>query len=64
METLETCSDHVITNIIDPQQRIAIGLTRRFPVTSRRGNKNLIILYNYDSNCILVLPMKNRTKKS
>ena len=39
MEALETRSNHIFANIIDPQQRIATNLTRRFPVTSNRGNK-------------------------
>ena len=63
METLETYSNHVFVNIIDPQQRIATDLTRRFPLKSNRGNKYLFILYNYDRNIILVRPMKNRTEK-
>ena len=63
METLETHSNHVFTDIINPQQWIATNLTRRFPVTSNRVNKYLFILYNYDSNCVLVLPMKNSIDK-
>ena len=39
METLDTCSNQVFTNIIDPQQCIATNPTGRFPVTSNRGNK-------------------------
>ena len=63
METLETRSNHVFANIINPQQRMATDLTGRFPVTSNRGNKYLFILYDYDNNSILVVPMKNRTEK-
>ena len=36
-------------------------LTGRFPVQSSRGNKYLLVLYDYDSNAILVEPMKNRS---
>jgi hypothetical protein len=32
-----------------------------FPVVSSRGNKNIIILYDYDSNAILAQPIKDRT---
>jgi hypothetical protein len=35
--------------------------TGRFPVVSRRGNKYIMVLYDYDSNSILVEPIKNRT---
>ena len=63
METLETRSKNVFDKIIYHQQRIATDLTERLPVTSNRVNKYLFILYNYNSNCILVRPMKNRTDK-
>ena len=63
MERLETRSNHVFTNIIDPQEHIATELTGRLPATSNRGKKYLFILYKYNSNCILVCPMKNRTEK-
>ena len=43
-ERLKTCSNHVFTNIIDPQERISTNLTGRLPVTSNRGNKYLFIL--------------------
>ena len=33
METLETCSYHVFTDIINPQQLIATDLTGRYLVT-------------------------------
>ena len=35
-------------------------LTGRFPFTSTRGNKYILIMYDYDSNCILAKPVKNR----
>ena len=63
METLETHSNHVFAEIIDPQQRISNNLNVWFPLTSNRGNKYLFILYKYISNNILVHQMKNRTDK-
>jgi hypothetical protein len=35
--------------------------TGRFPVVSSRGNKYIMILYDYDSNTILAKPIKDRT---
>jgi hypothetical protein len=35
--------------------------TGRFPVVSRKGNKYIMILYDYDSNAILAQPIKDRT---
>ena len=36
-------------------------LTGRFPHISSKGNKYLLIMYHYDSNGILVEPVKSRT---
>ncbi len=35
-------------------------LTGRFPHQSSRGNQYLLVIYDYDSNAILVEPLKNR----
>jgi hypothetical protein len=35
--------------------------TGRFPVVSSKGNKYIMILYDYDSNAILTQPIKDRT---
>jgi hypothetical protein len=35
--------------------------TGRFPVISSKGNKYIMILYDYDSNAILAQPIKDRT---
>jgi hypothetical protein len=36
-------------------------LTGRFPHTSSRGNQYLLVIYDHDSNAILVEPLKNKT---
>jgi hypothetical protein len=36
--------------------------TGRFPVTSSRGNKYIMIVYNYDSNHILAEPLRSRSE--
>jgi hypothetical protein len=35
--------------------------TRRFPFVSSKGEKYIMVLYDYDSNAILAQPIKNRT---
>jgi hypothetical protein len=35
--------------------------TGRFPVVSSKGNKYIMLLYDYDSNSILAQPIKDRT---
>jgi hypothetical protein len=39
---------------------IATDLLGRYPVTSRRGNKYMFVLYDYDSNLIIAEPIKSR----
>ena len=37
-----------------------MDLTGRFPYTSARGNQYILIIYDYDSNCILATATKSR----
>ena len=50
------------TTIIDTSNAKTgfIDLTGRFPYRSSRGNQYLLLLYDYDSNAILVETLKNR----
>jgi hypothetical protein len=41
--------------------KIYTDQTGRFLVISSKGNKYIIILYDYDSNAILAQPIKDRT---
>jgi hypothetical protein len=50
----------VYAAIIDAGQ-IYTYQTGRFPVVSSKGNKYIMILYDYDSNAILAQPIKDRT---
>jgi hypothetical protein len=62
----ETDMDHgiktrfVFAATIDAGQ-IYTDQTGEFPVVSIRGNKYIMILYDYDSNAILAQPIKDRT---
>ena len=50
----------VFTNIIDYKRQITTDLTGKLPVTSNRGNNYIFVLYDYDSNFILIRSMKSR----
>jgi hypothetical protein len=41
--------------------KIYTDQTGRFPVVSSKGNKYIMIVYDYDSNAILAKPIKDRT---
>ena len=45
----------------DTDGTVYTDLTGKFPITSRAGNKYVLVLYHYDSNAIIFRPMQNRT---
>ena len=47
--------------VIEPSDLLATDLTRRFPTIYRRGYNYIILCYIYDTNGIIVSPMKNRS---
>jgi hypothetical protein len=53
-------TQYVYAATIDAGQ-IYSDQTGRFPVVSSKGNKYIMILYDYDSNAILAQPIKYRT---
>jgi hypothetical protein len=53
-------TQYVYAATIDAGQ-IYTDQTCRFPVVSSKGNKYIMILYDYDSNAILAQPIKYRT---
>ena len=42
---------------------LGTNLPGKFPHTSKRENKYIFVLYSYNSNAILIRPMKNRTEQ-
>ena len=47
--------------MVEPSDLIATDLTGRFPNISSRGYNYIIVCYIYDTNGIILLPMKNRS---
>ena len=45
----------------DTKGTVYIDLAGKFPVTSISGHKYVMVLYHYDSNGIILRPMKNRS---
>ena len=43
--------------------KVSTNQTGRFPVTSSRGSKYLMVLYNHDSNTILAEPLTSRNER-
>jgi hypothetical protein len=52
-------TEFVYATIVDSGQ-IRSDLTGRFPTTSAKGNKYVLVLYDYDTNNVLTEPMKSR----
>ena len=62
----EPKTEHVYAAIINPQEttgKIYTDQTGQFPTVSSRGNKYLMVLYDYDSNAILAEPLKSRKQQ-
>jgi hypothetical protein len=53
-------TQYIYAATIDAGQ-IYTDQTGRFPVVSSKGNKYIMVLYDYDSNAILAQPIKDRT---
>jgi len=51
---------HCFAAVVTPTGQTHMDLTGRFPVTSSQGNSYILVVYDYDSNGILVAPLKNR----
>jgi hypothetical protein len=51
-------SHHIFAAVTNITSQITTDLTGQFPVTSSRGNKYILVLYNYDSKAILAEPMQ------
>ena len=56
-----TCTHIVYLQATDLAGKFYTDQTGRFPVTSSRGFKYIMVAYNYDSNTIRAKPMKNRS---
>ena len=48
----------------DSEGLIYTDLTGKFPMTSMQGNKYVLLLYHYDTNSIMVRPLKNRSDET
>ena len=59
-----TCSHTINAAILAPSAptgRTYSDLTGRFPIQSNRGANFILVVYKYDSNAIIVRPLRNRT---
>ena len=49
------------STVVEPSDLLATDLTGRFPTISIQGYNYIIVCYIYDTNEIIVCPMKNRS---
>ena len=56
-----TRTKNIRITVIKPSDLLATDLTGRFPTNSSRGYNYIIVCYIYDTNGIIVRPMKNRS---
>ena len=60
-EILSERTHQLLLKVIECSRKIYTDQTGRFPITSSRGYKYIMIAYDYDSNNILAEPIKSRT---
>lgn len=63
-ENITERTDHVFLKVTDLINKVYTDQTGRFPVTSSRGNKYIMVAYEYDSNTIHAEALKSRTGNS
>ncbi len=59
--SIKTHSCYAAVIDFEPTQEVFSDQTGKFPVTSISGNAYIFVLYDYDSNIIWGVPIKNRT---
>jgi hypothetical protein len=62
IEPPSLCTHHLNGDCRPESGQIHSDQTRRFLIPSASGNTDMLVLYDYDSNAILVEPMKNRSR--
>ena len=60
--TTDSKTHNVFAALIDHRAEIFTDATGPFPVVSSLGNKYVFLLYDYDSNYIMVQPVKDKKK--
>merc|ERR1711884_734697 len=50
----------ISTHLIEAKNQLSMDMTGRYPITSRRGNKYILIMVDWDSNYIKLIPLKSR----
>ena len=60
----ETPTQACYTALMEPTGQTYIDLTGKFVAASSMGNNYILIIYDYDSNAILAIPLKNRRAES
>jgi hypothetical protein len=51
-----------LVDLNEPSHKSCLDLTGRFPLHSSQGNLYVFVLYLYDSNAILIEPLRNRSE--
>ena len=60
----KTWENAAILYAFNPKEKTYSDQTGRFPHRSSRGNEYVMVMYDYDSNAILVTALKNRQAKT
>ena len=57
-------SNACFISVVQPKHIVYSDQTGQLPITSSQGNQYLVVAYDYDSNAILIRPIKNGLQPS
>jgi len=60
LNQLKRKQHQISTHLTEVKNLISKDMTGRYPITSRQGNKYILIIIDWDTNYIKLIPMKSR----
>ena len=66
----ESSTHHVSTHLLDTKtlnhtkNQISMDMTGRYPITSKRRNKYILVMVDWDSNYMKLIPLKTRKSEA
>ena len=57
---IRTTKHAMTTHLIESKNQLSMDMTGRYPITSKRGNQYILVMIDWDSNYIKLIPLKSR----
>ena len=54
-------NNHTVSaHVFEPRNQLSMDMTGRYPITSKRGNQYILVMIDWDTNYIKLIPLKSR----